>query len=87
MIAPNPFRPSDGNASTGSPYQRGVAGTEIYAVSGRKVTAFSTTNSGGSIQWDGRNDEFREVASGYYLYVVTDQATGARVTGKLAVIR
>jgi parallel beta-helix repeat protein len=99
-VAPNPFRPNDGNPATGAPYQRGVAATgiwflnlpsavtiEIYTVSGRKVTSFSTTNSGGSIQWDGRNDDVRDVASGYYLYVVTDGATGIRATGKLAVIR
>ena len=37
--------------------------------------------------WNGRNEGGHEAASGYYIYIVTDLATGQRVTGKLAVIR
>jgi hypothetical protein len=98
-VTPNPFRPNDGNPATGRAYD-GTAGSgvyflnlprqvriEVYTITGAKVTTFSTTNSTGQIQWDARNEDRRDAASGHYFYIVTDLATGERQTGRLAVIR
>jgi hypothetical protein len=99
VVAPNPFRPNDGDPATGLPYT-GAAGTgiyfsdlpmqvkiEVYTISGRKVMEFQTTNSTGQIQWDVRNRDGVDVASGVYLYRIQDLATGQVKTGKLTVIR
>ena len=98
-VYPNPFMPNDGNANTGQRFD-GSASTgitfinlplrvkiAIYTITGRKVAEFGTQNSTGSIQWDVRNDDFRDVATGVYIYVVEDLETGEKVTGKLAVFR
>ena len=60
---------------------------EVFTITGRRVAEFASTNTGGSIQWDGKNDAGADVASGYYAYVVTNLANNERRTGKLGVIR
>jgi sugar lactone lactonase YvrE len=99
MVAPNPYRPNDASAGNGQNYT-GAVGTgvyflnlptsvriEVYTLTGGKVFNYSTSNSTGQVQWDVKNEDNRPVASGVYLYVITDLATNQRVTGKLAVIR
>ncbi len=98
-VGPNPYRPNDGNPATGLPYT-GAPGTgiyfsnlpaavriEVFTVTGRRVMRFETQNSTGQIQWDARNQDGREVASGVYLYRIHDLASGDVKTGKLTVIR
>jgi hypothetical protein len=61
---------------------------EIYTILGEKVLMQTLGTGTGYITWDGRNQwTGRDVASGYYLYVITDRATGQRRTGKFSVIR
>jgi hypothetical protein len=99
VIGPNPFRPNDGNAATGLPFT-GAVGTgiyfsnlpagvkiEVFTITGRRVMEFQTAASTGQIQWDVRNQDGRDVASGVYLYRIQDLATGQVRTGKLTVIR
>jgi parallel beta-helix repeat protein len=98
-VGPNPFRPNDGNAATGLPYT-GAVGTgiyfsnlpagvkiEVFTITGRRVMEFQSAASTGQIQWDVRNQDGRDVASGVYLYRIQDMATGQVRTGKLTVIR
>jgi hypothetical protein len=101
IVGPNPYRPNDGNEQTGKVYVAGDNTTgvifrnlppnvkiEIYTILGEKVIDISKNSAtSGQVNWSGKNAEGRDVASGYYLYVVTDQSTGQRVTGKVAVIR
>ena len=100
IVGPNPYRPNDGNDQTGKPWISGDATTgiifknlpvnskiEIYTILGEKVTEFTNGANGATASWSVKNDDNREVASGYYLYIVTDPASGQRVTGKVAVIR
>lgn len=95
IVGPNPYRPNDpAFAQNGIPsgiYFRNVPPNtkiEIYTLLGERVTEFSRTNSTlGTIRWDARNDKGSPVASGYYLYVISDLSSGQRVTGKVAVIR
>ncbi|RMH58608.1 MAG: T9SS C-terminal target domain-containing protein, partial [Candidatus Hydrogenedentota bacterium] len=99
VVGPNPFRPNDGNPATGANYT-GAAGTgiffgnlpaqveiEVFSLSGRRVFRFSTTNSTGQVQWDVRNGDGQDVASGVYLWRIKDTSTGETRTGKLTVIR
>lgn len=101
MVYPNPWRPNDGNAATGRAYDPASPRTtgvvfdflparvriELFTLRGEKVFERTTQVNDGFVTWNGRNEAGLEVASGYYIYVVTDMATGQRVTGKLAVIR
>ena len=63
-----------------------VAGTtiKIFAVSGHKLKELH--GDGPSIPWDLTNDSGDKVASGIYVYLVTD-GQGDKVKGKLAVIK
>jgi len=102
MVYPNPYRPNDGNASTGQPYDPANPRTtgiifdnlpaqvrvEVYTMRGERVFERTMTVNDGYLTWNAKNSaNGDDVASGYYIYIVTDLATGRRVTGKLAVIR
>ena len=98
-VYPNPFVPYDGIDDNGKPYSDsdlfsgiifdfgGIVSSveiEIYTISGRRVQKIEKDNVA-SIQWDGKNDDGNEVASGGYLYVI--KSSGDKKTGKLAIIR
>jgi hypothetical protein len=101
IVGPNPYRPNDGSDQTGKPYNAADNTTgiifrnlppnvkiEIFTILGEKVIEVTKNSvTSGQMNWSGKNTDGRDVASGYYLYVVTDQSTGQRVTGKVAVIR
>jgi hypothetical protein len=102
MIYPNPYRPNDGNPATGSPPAGAASRTtgivfdnlpantkvEIFTMRGERLFEQVVAVADGWVWWNVRNAKTNEdVASGYYIYIVTDQATGQRKTGKLAVIR
>jgi len=92
-IAPNPFIPNDGKANTGSWIEgEGVTFTnpapqvveiKIYTLAGELI-AEGTLPTRGEWIWNGRNQEGNKVASGIYLYIVTDPS-GEKL-GKLTVI-
>lgn len=97
-IYPVPFKPNGGNPDEGRAYSpsdpsSGIifenlpAGSvvTVYTVSGRRVKRM-TSETGGKLQWDARNEDGRDVATGGYLAVVTSpgQQTAGRV---IAIIR
>jgi hypothetical protein len=57
----------------------------IYTLSGDVVWSEHIGLTGGGATWDARNLEGREVASGLYVYQITN-AHGEKVTGKISVI-
>lgn len=99
LVGPNPYRPH----STDFTAQGLTPGIifknlppawkiEIYSLLGERVTEFSSsstnaTPTAGHVVWDARSEAGKNVASGYYIYIVTDLGTQQRVTGKLAIIR
>ncbi len=97
-IFPNPWKPGDGNATTGVEYVPGVANTgitfeqlppssvvSIYTALGEMVIE-RTVDATGTWQWDVRNGRGAPVASGVYVYRITSP-TGERRAGKLVIIR
>jgi hypothetical protein len=83
-VYPNPWRKDryDDRLVTFDP--SGVdSDVEIFTLSGRLVRRLP--KSGGLIPWDLKNDSGELVASGLYLYVVSQD--GYRSRGKLAVVR
>jgi parallel beta-helix repeat protein len=98
VVYPNPFKPNDGDVTTGVEFLPGVANTgitfentptgstvRIYTALGELV-ADGITDASGGMQWDVKNMRGEKVASGVYIYMVTSRA-GERRTGKLVIVR
>jgi hypothetical protein len=97
-VYPNPWRPNDGVADNGSEYVAGVLTTGILmdnVPAGSRIRVMTTLGervfdrvvaTGGTYQWDVRNEENRPVQSGVYL-VIIEAPNGTRHVEKIAVIR
>ncbi|MDE2292942.1 MAG: T9SS type A sorting domain-containing protein, partial [Elusimicrobia bacterium] len=98
-VYPNPYKPDGGSADQGHVYSPSdpVSGIvfdnlpasveiKIYTVTGKLVTSFGTDNGSGALQWDVRNSDGQEVASGGYFAVITTPGHDP-VVKKLGVIR
>jgi spore germination protein YaaH len=85
VVSPNPWT---ADVHQGKPVRfTGLtpgAQVRIFTMSARHVKSLS--GSSGLATWDLTNDDGKAVASGYYLYVVTDPH-GNKARGKLAVVR
>jgi len=97
-VYPNPFKPYDGNPETGEPYRNGFTNSgiifdplsqdatiKIFNLAGELVAELSGIT--GCAQWDAKNESGKEVASGVYIYLVTDKAGSKPATGKFVIIR
>lgn len=97
---PVPFVPNDGVEDNGKPYNKADPGSgiifdnltqssrvEIFSISGELIWEKTTDNSSGKIQWDAKNSNGWNVASGGYIAVIRDTATGQKVVKKIAIIR
>ena len=98
-IYPNPFRPNDGNPDTGVGFSAGNAASgilfdqlpqnttvKIYTITGQQVARFTAAGAARTLQWDVRNDQGSEVASGPYMAVVGSPGQQPTVR-KILVIR
>jgi hypothetical protein len=92
-VYPIPYRPGSGNpdlggGGTGIVFDRlpAVASIKIHAVTGQLVASFDASAASGSVKWDARNGDGRDVASGLYLAVITSPS-GKTVTKKILIIR
>ncbi|MBI5246130.1 MAG: hypothetical protein HY923_03040 [Elusimicrobia bacterium] len=99
LVYPVPFKPNGGNADEGRPFSAGdpnsgiifanlAMGSEIkiYTLTGRQVATLENIPITGSVRWDARNQDGRDVASGAYFAVI--KATGQKtVVKKLVIIR
>lgn len=98
LVGPNPYTPSDpefaANGITPGIYFKNLPPSwriEIFTLAGQRVIEFTSVTTGSAgrahVAWDARNGRNEPVTTGYYLWIVTDLATGQRVTGKVAVVR
>jgi subtilisin family serine protease len=83
-VHPNPFRASRGDPNVLFDQMAAASTVKIFTVSGQWVKTLRAP--GGSIVWDLTNDSGDPVASGLYLYLVTDDQ-GNKTRGKLTLIR
>lgn len=96
---PIPYKPNGGNPDYGAPFSAGnpnsgiifdslpqVTTIKIYSAAGQLVTAFDSNAPTGRIQWDARNGSGRDVATGFYVAVISSPGQSA-VTKKLLIIR
>jgi hypothetical protein len=86
QVFPNPWR-SDKHAGHPSITFANLPANctvKIFTTSGRKAREFN--NVSGSMNWDLTNDSGDKVASGVYVYLITD-AQGNKIKGKIGIIR
>lgn len=96
---PVPFIPNDNNSDNGVKYTSSdpnsgiifdnlpaAVKVKIFTISGQLVADFETTNSLGKLQWDVKNNDGKDVASGGYIAVISSPGSKT-VTKKLLVIR
>ncbi|MFA5976328.1 MAG: choice-of-anchor Q domain-containing protein [Elusimicrobiota bacterium] len=83
-VYPNPWRGD--RVATGITFDQMTTGStvKIFTTSGRHIRSLDAPS--GSVIWDLKNDSGDKVASGIYLYVITNNQ-GQRVRGKVVVIR
>ena len=99
IVYPNPFIAYDGQSKTGSPYNAAdptsgilfdslpaTVTIEVFNSAGRRVTTMAKSSSEGRYQWDARNDDGRELASGMYI-VIFRTSSGEQTIRKVMVIR
>jgi len=84
-VSPDPWR-SDRHSGVPVTFDQLTPGStvKIFTLSGRWVCSLSAPD--GFVNWDLKNQDGNTVASGVYLYVITDDQ-GAITRGKLAIIR
>lgn len=84
-VFPNPWR-SDQHGSVPVTFDNLTANAtvKIFTIAGHLVRTLSTTSD--TVLWDRTNDSGETVASGLYLYLITNDQ-GQKRTGKLALIR
>lgn len=84
-VYPNPWRADqDGNSTITFDHMSPASTVKIFTISAREVRTLSADN--GSAEWDRTNNAGDKVASGIYLYLITD-GQGNQTKGKLAIIR
>ncbi len=80
-VYPNPFKPSDGSIIFDNLPQEAII--EIFNLAGELINELSGTEK---VMWKPTNKEGEKIASGIYIYLVTDKQ-GRKATGKFAIIR
>jgi hypothetical protein len=99
QVYPVPFKPNGQNPDEGRPFTAGDPASgilfanlamgsqiKIYTLTGRLVSSLDNAPITGTIRWDARNQDGRDVASGAYFAVIS--STGHKsVVKKLVIIR
>jgi hypothetical protein len=61
---------------------------KIFDLAGEQVRELHEADGDGKMLWDGKNDDNKNVASGVYVYLVTNpDASGQKAKGRCAIIR
>jgi len=83
-VYPNPYKPSKGHTKIIFDKLSANVTIRIFTITGELV--WEKENITGSEEWLAVNKDNEKVASGIYIYLITD-TTGDKTTGKLAVIK
>jgi len=85
LVFPNPFNPGKGEKVKFQGLINNVS-ISIYNLAGDIAWEKHNVDLSTSILWDGRNKDNEPVASGTYIYIITDADGNKKKTGKVAVI-
>ncbi len=90
FVYPNPIKPGSGGEFDSSHLNISglTEGTEvsIYNIAGERVRELSNDSNLSEIQWDLRNESGKSVASGVYIYYITDKE-GKTTSGRFGLVR
>ena len=99
QVYPVPYKPNGANADEGVPFSNTNANSgiifakltagstiKIYTLTGRLVSSLDAPSIAGTVRWDARNQDGRDVASGAYFAVIS-AAGHKNVIRKLVIIR
>ncbi len=85
-VYPNPFKPHLGHTHVTFDGLTAQAQIEVFTLVGEKVCTIQETDGDGQVSWDVTNAQGRKLASGVYIYRVSNDQ-GQEKISKLAVIR
>ncbi len=85
-IYPNPVRASLGHDKVTFENLTNNVIIRIFKTNGDLVREINATDTTGTVTWDLTNDNGNKVASGIYIYLITNES-GHKLKGKLAIIR
>jgi len=95
-VYPNPYKPGTGGIYDNSSLGEGIvfsnltpnANIKIFNIAGELVAEFNETNGDGKYLWDTRNSKGEKVASGVYIYYITNPDDGRqKAKGRIVIIR
>ncbi len=87
VVYPNPFKPDKSVNNTIKFINLPDEVTlRIFNIAGQKVYKKDYADTRGGIEWDGKNNNGRSVASGFYIYLLEDE-DGETERGKISVLR
>jgi hypothetical protein len=85
-VFPNPFKPYQGHTHLTFDGLTAYARIEIFTIAGERVCTLDETDGDGMVSWDVTNSQGRRLASGIYIYRITDNQGHEKIS-KFAVIR
>ncbi len=85
-LYPNPVRTSLGHDKVTFENLTNNVIIRIFKTNGNLVREINATDTTGAVTWDLNNDNGKKIASGMYLYLITNDR-GHKLKGKLAIIR
>jgi len=85
-VFPNPFKPYQGHTHLTFDGLTAYARIEIFTIAGERVCTLDETDGDGVTSWDVTNSQGRRLASGIYIYRITDNQGHEKIS-KFAVIR
>jgi hypothetical protein len=82
-VFPNPYNPSSGNLTFDN--LTSAANIKIYTVAGTLIRELTESNGDSRLEWDGKNESGKTVASGVYIAYIESAADNKIV--KIAVVK
>ena len=95
-VYPNPYKPGSGTKFDDTSRGEGImfdnltskANIRIYNIAGELVAEIDEEDGDGKILWDTKNDTGQYVASGIYIYLITNpNDSSQKAKGKFGIIR
>lgn len=85
-VYPNPYKPALGHSYIYFDNLTEKVKIQIFTIAGRLVRELNEVTNSQRLNWDVRNDDGEDLASGVYFYLISDEH-GNKAKGKIAVIR
>ena len=95
-VYPNPYKPGSGTIYDNSSLGEGIvfsnltanANIKIFNIAGELVAEFNETDSDGMYLWNTRNSNGEKIASGVYIYYVTNPNNNSqKAKGRIVIVR